>query len=111
MELRGSHGGRLRVSRGKTCCERKHSRPRMTQTIPKQLDANAYQGIWGSTYLDLSEESEQKITGNGRVDKNKFVSAVLSNTLAQQFGVILFHDHVHVPMGQIKSLLDHSSSI
>ena len=79
---------------------------------PNELDANAYQSYLG---VDISQtclkKASKRSQENGRVDKNKFVSAdFVKYTPAQQFDVILFRESMyHVPMGQIKSLLDRYS--
>ena len=79
---------------------------------PNELAANAYQNYLG---VDISEiclkKASKRSQENGRADKNKFASAdFISYVPTEQFDVILFRESMyHVPMGQIKSMLDRYS--
>jgi len=77
-----------------------------------ELAANAYQNYLG---IDISEtclnKARKRSEENGRAEKNKFASGdFLKYSPTKKFNVILFRESMyHVPMGQIKSMLDRYS--
>src|SRR6185503_5337608 len=77
-----------------------------------ELAANAYQNYLG---VDISEtclnKARKRSEENGRAAKNKFTSGdFLKYSPTEKFNVILFRESMyHVPMGQIKSMLDRYS--
>lgn len=83
-----------------------------TGNTSTELAANVYRTYVG---VDISEVCLSKATKrteeSGRADKNQFVRGdFLSYAPTQQFDVILFRESMyHVPLGKIKSTLDHYS--
>jgi 2-polyprenyl-3-methyl-5-hydroxy-6-metoxy-1,4-benzoquinol methylase len=77
-----------------------------------ELAANAYQNYLG---VDISEtclnKARKRSEENGRAAKNKFASGdFLKYSPTEKFNVILFRESMyHVPMGQIKSMLNRYS--
>ena len=81
-----------------------------TGNTANELAANAYRYYLG---VDISEACLDKATKRtrecGRAEKNQFVSGdFISYAPNQQFDVILFRESMyHIPLGKIKSTLDH----
>ena len=74
-----------------------------------ELSATTYRGYVG---VDISEsaldQARTRTAANGRAEKNRFVQGdFLGYTPTERFDVILFRESLyHVPMGQIKTMLD-----
>jgi SAM-dependent methyltransferase len=77
-----------------------------------ELNAKAYRSYIG---VDISEaaleQARTRTAANGRAGKNRFAQGdFLGFTPTERFDVILFRESIyHVPMGQIKMILDRYS--